>query len=315
MADFKIISLGRVGTIAINYFLNLHPELSVPDYGLIDKELYGLSDKKKKNFSFNSLKFPAKKGKYHKGMILHSHNLIANDRNALDTVNQYQVDKHIHMIRHPFDQALSYLNFANQSAVSKVGGWDFVSSFEDIIDEMPAVMNAINPAWQFKNIVNEGENRFIVDFDDIKAENVDATMAKLFEYLEVDPSFSHSMFKFKMQNDTINFLRSGIVVDLKGHKLHFKFLPKKIAAQEFTQKGEKPWITIHEMDKVFATCPSLVPIDDDIVMSLSSNKDLIQLRPAARKFLMQNTATIANEVIFEWARQSEAKAQSLQKLK
>lgn len=261
------------------------------------------------------MKFPAKKGEYHKGLMLHTHSLIANERNALDAVNRHQVDKHLHMIRHPFDQALSYLNFANQSATSKVGGWDFVSSFEDIVDEMPSVMNAINPAWQFKNFVNEGDNRLIIDFDDIRAENIDETMKKVYDYLGVDSSFSHPMFKFKMQTETINFMRSGIVVDLKGHKMHFKFLPKKVAEQEFKQNGEKPWITIHEMDKVFATSPSLVPIDDDVVMSLSSNKDLVRLRPAARKFLVQNTATIANEVIFEWARQSEAKAQTLKKLK
>lgn len=315
MADFKVISLGRVGTIAVNYYLNLHPQLSVPDWAVVDAELAGLSEKKKQNFSFNSVKFPAKKAGIHKGLMMHSHNLIDNHKGTLDAINSYQTNKHIHLIRNPFEQALSYINFANQSAAMGAGGWDFVSGFEDIIDKIPHVIHALNPAWQLRNMSTENANRMIVDFDNLASDKIDNTMAGIFEYLEVDHSFNHPMFKFKMQTATTNFMRGGITVDLKGHQLHFKFLPKKVADQELKQKGEKPWITIHEMDKVFATAPSLEPISDDLVMSLQSQKDLIRLRPGARKFLIENTATIANEVVFEWARQSEAKAQVIKKLK
>lgn len=124
MKKLKIISMGRVGTVAINRFLNEHPEIDVPVYNKITKSF--LSTPK---IDFSALPFAKKTKSTVQGMMVHDGAfLLKKYKKSLSSVKALKVNKMIHLVRNPKEQIKSWINYVNANSLNKESSWKFTGS-------------------------------------------------------------------------------------------------------------------------------------------------------------------------------------------
>ena len=177
--NFKVISMGRVGTIAMNRFLNDHPQISLPYFTQTDKIFL------KSKGHFQQLPHDKSAGITRKGMVVHDGWLyLKKNRKALKEVKMTESQDVIHLVRNPFEQVISWINHVNASAVSNHLGWQKIKpNVQNFYQNYKEHFITLKVGMQCQHFYQKSSVE-IVDFNSLSAKNVKSTMTSLYDFLK-----------------------------------------------------------------------------------------------------------------------------------
>ena len=269
MLDFKLLSFGRVATEAINLFLDLHPEISLPNY---DKVFAAFSAR---NGGVPLLKFTPEKPL--RGLIIHSAQFLDSNSGVNNLVSARAADlpscKTLHIVRNPYDNALSWLNLCNASAIAKVSRLNtFHHSVESFFNTYPNDLLSLKYGLQADTFYNNGDEHMLLNFESLLPEKISQTMREIFAFLEVDKDFTSPAF-FEIQNNiTTRLLAKGVKLAINNETVSVTFRP--ISLLEKHQAFEAKSV-IQTPQLIFRThCPSLTTVNEPLLMMIDAQDDL-----------------------------------------
>jgi hypothetical protein len=309
------VSFGRVGTKAINTFLDLHPELDVPSFSR------WLDLQKKLNVNSKQLEIETifrNDNSLYRGVTLHQQNILSSkvkDKFIFDAYNSIPANKYIHVVRNPFQQILGWMNYINSSAVFKYLNWTKqVFSIKELIKHYPEVFETAKIGRQYKLLLADKENVKTIDFKSLFPDVIDNTMENLYSYLNVEPSYRHPDFKV-IQNEIFSRLfHAGLACNFEGHIIHFHFVPFHIYIETFGSKI-KPFNYRIPREHFHELCKAIPLLQDDMVFCPKLPVQFNQLPQQTRLNLIQNISNIAYEVGMQWGKESEKILEQIENIK
>ncbi|MFT5852081.1 MAG: hypothetical protein ACI87J_002057 [Colwellia sp.] len=313
---FKVITFGRVGTVAINSFLDQHPEISAPWNEEVYKE-YATKVGKLSNLPF--LKNEKIKAN---GLVIHHQEFLRDKMNyQLNQLAEYPANKIIHLVRHPADQVLSWINHCNASAIIGSGGWKYIKpTARSLFKEKKAVVEALK-SGQIANYFYQKDSKIkLVDFDSLKSNKISSTMKDIYQFLNVDESFSSESFFQRQNNIAEELLLQGISFNLNGEVIEvgFRLLSriKNIFENDPRSHGKfEPWVTLNEPDFIVNHCPDLPPVNGKICVIPKNITKYNQLKNETKKILHENLTSIIPEIMGEWAKRANEFGKKIKKAK
>jgi uncharacterized protein YbcV (DUF1398 family) len=309
MKKLKVISMGRVGTVAINRFLDDHPQITLPHYKLTNQ----VFNNPKANFDM--MPFESSKKLKVKGIVIHDGKYLENkNKKTLNNIKNQRVEKLIHLVRNPKQQVISWINYINSCALAGVGKWvavdNSVKSFYDLYQKHFDTMLVGTQMDLFYDKLNKNEDVKLIDFEELSPQKVNDTMSDLYHYLEVDDY--QCRFSQEMQNNlTISLLNEGFKFLLNKEVIHLVFAPLSFY-YEANGHDNKPFLIINKQQEVFNYCPSLPPLNESFVVMPKSVQEFNKLSLKTRKMFHQDIKNIISQIMPAWAKSSEKVAQKIE---
>jgi len=309
--NLTVISFGRVGTMAINRFLNVHPQIVAPSYQCLPLVINS-KDRNLDHFG----KVKDKKVKIKAMVVHHGDYLDTNHQDELNFIRSLKTKKIIHLVRNPFDQALSWLNNAKSRGLIGASGWKPIESFDKFLQDHPYQAITLKQGLQAQGFYNKGAKSSkvkLLDFNDLLEVNIHKTMADIYQFLKINSTFKSDIFTQQQNSLTENIMAQGIEFELNGEKIQIAMKPSSISYLEI--EDFKPWITLHDTNDLFEKCPSLVPCKGDIELFIKDMAEFQKLKYSTREMFLSNTGNIISEALEEWARRAELVGLQVKKTK
>ena len=309
---FKVIAMGRVGTLALNRFIDEHPNVSLPSFtdtaSLLLKKwqpVKGLSD----------IPFDKSSKIERTGVMIHDADFFQKkNKRQLATLKNHPANQLIHLVRNPYQQAISWINYINAYGIMQIKGWQqiepTVSAFYKLYKKH---LDTLKIGKQCQEFYSPNVEVKVIDFQEILPEKADDTMAKVFEFLGVDSSFKSTLTQTIQNSYTRELMAKGIAFELNGEVIEMGMTPlNKFNA---LKPNEKPWIVIHDTDQIFDLCPSVPRIEGDWAFIPKNVQAFNKLSLQTRKMLSDDIRNIINEIIPVWAQHAERIAQQIEQSK
>jgi hypothetical protein len=305
-SKFKVIAMGRVGTLALNRFINSHPQISLPAF----KESTRLFMTPGENVG--DLLNDRSQQSTMQGMIIHDAVFFDKQhRKDLLKMNNIKVESILHAVRNPFEQALSWINHINASACSGISNFRRIPySAASLNENYPHHFQTMLSGLQCNNLYKNHKRVKIIDFQSLRPSNIDQTMASIYDFLGVDNSYRSEMFHKPQNNYTRELLTKGIEFKLNNEVIEMSMVPEDLFFHH--EKGAKPWVTIHDTAKIYALCPSLPVVEGNLLFLPKSSSAVDNLSFKTRKMLHEGIADIVSQVVPIWAKNAEEVAQKIE---
>jgi hypothetical protein len=302
--NLKIISFGRVGTLAINRYLNEHPQISVPDNKQVTKIF---TEKKGK---IEDLSFGNKKQLVN-GLIIHHQNLYAQKNRAqLANLSKIKTDKLIHLVRDPFQHALGWINYINACAEANAMGWKAMpSNFKSLLKKHALVAQSLRLGFQVQHFYDSAKNVKLVDFESLSNDRILNTMADIYQFLGVDSTHISPSFMESQNTLTDILLRQGLTFNMNGEVIQISM--KTLERAQKDNPNLKPWVTLHDTQDIFKHCPSLTPLKGDLLLFPVDPNKMNSLKYDTRKKLFTELSDILPKLLGQWATQAEITGQKI----
>jgi hypothetical protein len=306
---FKIISMGRVGTLALNRFVNDHPQIALPAFKTTTSTFQNLY-KEKKHF-FDELNF----SETHQGVVIHDAAFYDKKfRKNLGVFNQIKVDSIIHCVRNPFEQAVSWINHINSAACAEISGWKTIdANAKSFYQRYKIHFQTILPGLQCETFYKNHKQVKIIDFKELGSEKIEQTMSDVFQFLGVDSSYQCSFLHQTQNSYTREILSKGFKFILNDEVVEVLMAP--VDTYFHHEKNVKPWVVVHDTHEIFAHCPTLPKLEGDLVFLPVSFAAHNNLSLKTRQMLHQGIADIISEIMPVWAKEAEQTAQKIEELK
>jgi len=314
MKKLKIISMGRVGTVAINRFLDEHPEIDVPVYNKITKSL--LSTPKIK---FSALPFTKKTESKVQGVLVHDGAfLLKKYKRSLSNVRDISVNKMIHLVRNPKEQIKSWINYVNAASLNEQSGWKYTgSNVQDFYKTYKHHFNTAMIGQQtefFYKSLDKKENVHLIDFNDLLPENATETMKNTYRYLGVNETFVPKQINDIQNTLETSLLWEGFEFVYNNEIIHLGFCP--IEYFEYVKEGNrKPWLTLDDPSEFFKYCPSLKVPRGKLIVEPKNINDFNRLSLKTRQMFFENINPIISDILCAWAKKAEGIALNVEKNK
>lgn len=269
MLDFKLLSFGRVATEAINLFLDLHPEISLPNY---DKVFAAFSAREG---GLPLLNFTP--GKPLNGLIIHSAQFLDCNSGVNNFVNARAADlpcrKTLHIVRNPYDNALSWLNLCNASAIAKVSRLKtFHHSVESFFNTYPNDLLSLKYGLQAETFYNDCSEHMLLNFESLLPEKISQTMREIFAFLGVDNEFTSPAFSQIQNNISTRLLAKGIKLTINNEIVSVTFRPISLLKKHQPYDSKR---VIQTPQLIFRDhCPSLTTVNEPLLMIINAQDDL-----------------------------------------
>jgi hypothetical protein len=304
---FKVVAMGRVGALAINRFINYHPQISLATYEHTTELFKSPTKNIAELLSDNNLQQSTRQG-------IHIHDAIIFDkklRRNFIKMNNIKVDHILHLVRNPMAQTLSWINHINASAISGTGAWRKIpTSAKGFSEHYPAHFNTMKPGLQCKTLYKNFSKVKIFDFQSLSYSDINQTMADVYNFLGVDNSYRSDRFHKSQNNYTRVLLEKGIEFQLNNEVIAMMMAPADLYFHH--EKNINPWITIHDTHDIFKLCPSLPKIDGDLMFLPKSVEAHNRLSLKTRTMLHEGIADILSEILPVWAKNAEGMAQQIE---
>ncbi|WP_158968181.1 hypothetical protein [Paraglaciecola sp. L3A3] len=303
---FKVVSMGRVGTLAMNRFINNHPEICLPSF----KEAARIFADPKENIA--KLLEGADHSEKVNGIIIHSPVFLdKKNRRALTKLNNIKTDALLHLVRNPMEQVKSWINHINASAEIGILGWGKIPpTAKGLFEQYPQHFATVKSGMQCRTFYKGSSNIKLIDFPSLSNTNVHNTMAGIFNFLGVDDYDLGEMIQQPQNNYTRELLSRGLHFKLNGETVKVFMAPVNLFFHD--DKGIKPWVTIHDTQKIYKLCPTLPPMDGDLLFGAQSNDEFNKLSFKTRKMVSEGIQDILGEILPVWAKQAEDIAQKIE---
>ena len=298
--------MGRVGALAINRFINSHPQISLATYEQTTKLLTSPTGNVAELLN-GSDQQSTRQG-------IHIHDAVIFDKELREKfikMNNIKVDHILHLVRNPIEQALSWINHINASARSDVGSWYKIpSSAEGFNAHYSRHFNTMKPGQQCRTLYKNHKKLKIIDFSSLRSSNINQTMSGIYDFLGVDNGYRSEQFHKSQNNYTRELLTKGIEFKLNNEVIAITMAPEDLFLQQ--ANNIKPWITIHDTQDIFNQCPSVPKIDGDLELRPKSVAAHNRLSFKTRKMLHEGIADIISEILPVWAKNAEEIAQKIE---
>jgi hypothetical protein len=308
-SKFKIISMGRVGTVAINRYLTEHPQVSLPPFQESSRVFVSPTENIGNLFVSNDQKI-----KRH-GIVIHDA-LFFNKkyRKKMAIMNNIKVDAILHMVRNPYDMVKSWINHINACACMGIMGWDKIpATVESFYSHYPQHFHTMQAGFQCRNLYKNYKRTKVIDFQALKSENIESTMTDIHNFLGVDNSFQCNMLHDKQNTYTKELLQKGIDFRLNNEIIRMGMAPVDLFFHK--EKNLKPWVIIHDTEKIYELCPTLPKLEGDLVFIPKNNQEYKRLSSKTRKMLNDGIKDIVGEVLPVWAKNAEQMSQDVAAIK
>jgi hypothetical protein len=303
---FKVIAMGRVGTVAINRYINSHPQLSLPSFNQTTKAFISPTA------NITDLLTDSSQKSAKQGLIIHDALFFDKKyRKKLTAMNDIKVTAILHMVRNPYDLVKSWINHINASASMGVLGWSEIPpSAESFYKNYPEHFDTMRYGLQCRSLYKNYKHLKVVDFPALMSQKIEQTMAAVYDFLGVDNHYRSPLLHETQNTYTNEMLIKGIDFKLNNEIIEMCMLP----VDTFFHKDEnaKAWITIHDTHKIYDLCPSLPKATGDLVLMPKSHKSYNNLSSKTRKMLGEGITDIVREVLAVWAKRAEATAQQIE---
>jgi hypothetical protein len=303
---FKVVSMGRVGTLAINRFLNNHPKICLPSF----KESARVFVSPTENIA--DLLRNQSESTENTGIVIHNPVFLEKQyRKKLTNLNKIKMDGLIHLVRNPLEQAKSWINHINSSAQMGILGWKKIPpTAEGFYQHYQQHFETMQSGLQCRTFYKGNKNIKLVDFPALSGANIQATMSGLYEFLEVDDFDLGDMLQQPQNNYTRELLGRGVNFQLNGEIVKVFMAP--VSMFFHNDKDVNPWVTIHDTHKIYELCPTLPPMDGDLLFAPQSIKDFNNLSFKTRKMVSEGIHNILGEILPVWAKDAEETAQLIE---
>jgi hypothetical protein len=303
---FKVVAMGRVGTLAINRFLNNHPKICLPSF----KESARVFASPTENIA--DLLYSHSDSTENKGIVIHSPVFLAKaNRKKMANLNKIKMDGLIHLVRNPMEQVKSWINHINASAQMGVLGWEKIPpTAEGFYKHYQQHFETMKSGLQCRTFYKGNKKIKLINFPALSSANIQATMSSLYEFLEVDDYDLGDMLQQPQNNYTRELLKTGINFELNGEVVKVFMAPVSLFFHD--DKGLKPWVTIHDTQKVYELCPTLPPMEGDLVFAPQSIDEFNKLSFKTRKMVSEDLQNILGELLPVWAKKAEDSAQQIE---
>lgn len=305
---FKVVAMGRVGTLAINRFLNNHPQIYLPSF----KESARVFDSKRENIAdllhggSNSPKDETR------GVIIHSPIFLEkSNRKKLANLNKIKMDALIHLVRNPIEQAKSWINHINSSAQMGILGWEKIPpTAEAFYRRYQQHFETMQSGLQCRTFYKGNKNIKLIDFPELSSAVIQSTMSSLYQFLKVDDYDLGDMLQQPQNNYTRELLGRGVHFQLNGEIVKVFMAPSNMFFHK--DKGVRPWVTIHDTHKIYELCPTLPPMEGDLLFAPQSLEEFNRLSFKTRKMVSEGIHNILGEILPAWAKDAEQTAQVIE---
>jgi hypothetical protein len=306
---FKVIAMGRVGTLAINRFLNNHPHLSVPAYGKATKTFKSPTE------SIGDMLVDRSGQSLHKGMVIHDAAFFDKQyRKRMTILNNIKVDAIVHLVRNPYEQAKGWINHINASACMGALGWQKIpSSAEGFYTNYPLHFKTMQPGLQCRTFYKNYTKVKVIDFPSLNSAKIEQTMHDVYHFLGEDKTHQNNMLHVTQNNYTRELLLQGINFKLNNEIVEMGMTPVDLFFHK--DKNAKPWVTIHDTQSIYALCPTLPALKGDLLFMPKSVDAFNKLALKTRKMVSQGITDILAEVLPVWAKNAEQTAQQIEQTK
>lgn len=303
---FKVIAMGRVGTLAINRFINDHPQVSLPSYKLARKKFITQGENIADLFQSGSQQSS------HHGIVIHNADFFEKQyRKKLNSMNNIKVEHILHLVRNPFEQVLSWINHINASACIGILEWSKTPrSAEGFYTHHLRHFQTIQSGLQCRTFYKNFKRVKTIDFPELMPSKVEQTMKGIYDFLGVDNSHTSQIFRQPQNNYTLELLREGITFKLNNEIIEMIMIPENVFFHY--EKETQPWVTIHDTDYIYQHCPSLPRLEGDLIFLPKSIASHNSLSFKTRKMLHEGIANIVAEVAPVWAKNAEVTAQKIE---
>jgi hypothetical protein len=303
---FKVIAMGRVGTLAVNRYINGHPQLSLPSFNDCSKAFTSTTE------NIGGLLIDKRQQSDCQGIIIHDAFFFdRKHRKKLIALNTINVDAIVHLVRNPVDMVKSWINHINACASMGILGWSKITpSVEDFYSRYPEHFHTMKVGFQCRTFYKNYKRIRVIDFDSLWPEKIDQTMSTLYGFLGVDNSYKNEMSQDKQNTYTRQLLQKGIAFKLNNEVIEMVMAPVDLFFHK--EKNSQPWITIHDTHKIYELCPTLPKLEGDLVFLPKSNHAHHNLSTKTRKMLSEGIKDIVGEVLPVWAKAAEQIAQDIE---
>lgn len=295
--------------MAINRFINAHPQLSLPSF----KETARVLQSTKENIG--DLLLAPSQGASSQGIAIHDALFFDKKyRKKMTNMNNIKIDAIIHLVRNPFDQALSWINHINACACLGILGWKKISpSPEGFYSRYPAHFQTMQSGLQCRTFYKNHKQVKVLDFPALASEQIEQTMAGIYDFLGVDASYQNNMWHNKQNSYTRELLTKGISFNLNNETVEMGMAPVDLFFHH--EKSAQPWVTIHDTQDIYALCPTLPKLEGDLVFMPKSVEAFNKLSFKTRKALSEGVEGILGEILPVWAANAERGAQLIKQTK
>jgi hypothetical protein len=303
---FKIIAMGRVGTLAINRYLDNHPNISLPSF----KESGRVFISPTENIA-DMLQSRAGSTEV-KGVMIHGSEFLDKlHRKNLVKLNNIKTDCLIHLVRNPVEQAKGWINHINSSAEMGILGWEKIpATAQGFFERYPMHFDTIKAGLQCRRFYKGNKRIKLIDFPQLSKTKINGTMSSLYNFLGVGDYELGDMLQQPQNNYTREILGRGFSFQLNGEIVNVFMAPVSLFFHE--DKNVKPWVTIHDTQKIYELCPTLPPMEGDLLFAPKSIQDFNQLSFKTRKMVSEGVSDILGEILPVWAKQAEDTAQKIE---
>lgn len=303
---FKVVAMGRVGTLAINRFLNNHPKISLPSFKESARVFVSSSENIADLFQSKSVT------EENNGIVIHSPSFLDKSyRKKLASLNNIKTDCLIHLVRNPIEQTKSWINHINASAQLGILGWKKIQpTAEGFFQQYPEHFQTMQAGLQCRKFYKGIQKIKLIDFPALSTVKINKTMSSLYQFLGVGDYDLGEMLQQTQNNYTRELLKTGINFELNGEVVRVSMAPVNLFFH--TDKGVKPWVTIHDTQKVYELCPSLPPMEGDLLFVPQSKEEFNKLSFKTRKMVSESLHNILGEILPVWAEKSENIARQIE---
>ena len=305
---FKVVAMGRVGTLAINRFLNNHPKICLPSF----KESARVFASPTENIAELLQGQPDSPENENRGVLIHNPEFLAkSNRKKLANLNKIKMDGLIHLVRNPMEQAKSWINHINASAHMGVLGWKKIPpTAQGFYQQYPQDFETMQAGLQCRTFYKGNQKIKLIDFPALSNSNINATMNSLYQFLGVGNYDLGEMLQQPQNNYTREILKSGINFELNGEVVKVFMAPVSLFFHD--DKGLKPWVTIHDTQMIYELCPTLPPMEGNLLFAPQSIEEFNKLSFKTRKMVSEDLQNILGELLPVWAKKAEIKAQQIE---
>ena len=308
MKKLKVISMGRVGTVAINRFLDDHPQITLPSYKKTNEVF------KNPRAGFEMMPFDLSPMLKVKGIVIHDGlYLKKKNKKLLNNIISPKVEKLIHLVRNPKEQVVSWINYINACSIAGLGNWkaiDYsIKTFYELYKHHFDTLLVGKQMDLFYTSLNKNEEVKLVDFDELSSKNINNTMSNLYQYLEVD-DYDCRFLKEQQNNLTISLLSEGFKFQLNNEIIHLAFAPLDFF-YDVNGPNETPWLILDKPQEFCQYCPSLPTLTDKLVVEPKDKHEFNKLSYKTRQIFHEDILNIIGQIMPLWAKNAENVAQKV----
>lgn len=306
---FKVIAMGRVGTLAANRYISAHPQISLPSFNDVTKTFGTHTGNMGGLFASSDQQISSS------GIIIHDAVFFdKKHRKKLAIMNNIKINDIIHFVRNPYEMTKSWINHINSCHIMGILGWGKIPpSAEGFHSQYPEHFQTMKPGLQCRTFYKNYKGVKVIDFEGLMSEKIEETMADIYQLLGVDTNYKNEMLHDKQNTFTRELLQKGIDFRLNNEVIEMGMAPIDLFFHK--QKDTKPWVTIHDTEMIYDLCPTLPRLEGDLVFIPKSNQRYNKLSYKTRRMLNEGIKDIVGEVLPVWAKNAEKIAQDIKAIK